>query len=137
MKRLRLVALTALLLSIQVLSMGCRKLHGPEWVFYANEKDHNQIVALEAGPQPLRQWWHGAPRDVKSEGQYIRNDGKEATAGSYWSEANVYVLKLQETGATKEVRFSIQPDLSLRDANGAVWRRAASPPELHLLVGRR
>jgi len=138
MKRLRLIALTALVISIQIGSTSCRKIHGSKWVVYVNEKDQNQIVGFEVGPQPLRQWWQGAAREPKSEGKYIRNDGKEATAGPYWSEANVYVLKNPNDAVVKEARFSIQSDLSLQDESGVIWRRTNAPAELHhALVSRQ
>lgn len=81
------------------------------------------MVGLEAGPRPLRQWWHGEPKDPRSSGQYVRRAGERLTAGPYWSEANVYILKV-EPGTGMDVRLTIEPDLSLRDENGDIWRRA-------------
>jgi hypothetical protein len=122
MKRLTQIALAALLVSVQLVSIACHRFGPPpkQFVVYVSEKDKNQIVGFEMAPQPLRQWWHGEPREPKADGQFIRNDGKEGTSGAYWSEANVYVVK----GSQNEARFSIQPDLTLRDESGVTWRRS-------------
>src|SRR5215475_4080118 len=127
MKRLGLVTLTALLMSIQLLSTACHKIGGPigggRHIAYVNDKDNSQMIELEAAPQPLRQWWHGEPKEPSQEGEFVRNDGKQRTVGQFWSDANVYVVKGPKDGVLQEARFSIQPDLSLRDESGVIWRR--------------
>jgi hypothetical protein len=124
MRRLRLLALAALLISIQLVSAGCHKLGtGAQFVVYANEKDSHQIVAFQAAPQPWRQRWHGQPKEPAAEGKYFRSDGKDAVAGSFWAQADVYVLKTENAGKSVESRFSIQSERSLVDENGVVWRR--------------
>lgn len=124
MKRFRLLALTALLISIQLVSLGCHgNIFAQDFIVYVNEKDQNQVVEFPVAGQSWRSWWQGLPKEAYPEGQYIRGDGKEQMSGSYWSEADAYVLK--GDGVNKESRFSIQPDLSLRDENGDIWRRGS------------
>jgi hypothetical protein len=123
MKRLRLLALPALLISIQLVSAACHLVTkaGPTYVVYFNENDSAQFIGLQAAEQPLRQWWHGDPLEPNALGEYIQNDGKKTVVGAYWTDVNTYVLKLDSAG--KETRFSIQADSSLRDESGHVWRR--------------
>jgi hypothetical protein len=117
MKRLGLMTLTVPMMSILLLSTACHKI-GPlgkgQFIVYVNEKDNSQILGFEASPQPLRQWWHGEPKDPSPQGEYFRNDGK-LTSGSYWMDGNVFVVN--------NARFSIQPNLSIRDENGVTWIR--------------
>ena len=133
MKRLELMTLTVLMMSILLLSTACHKI-GPgkvQFIVYVNEKDNRQILGFEASPQPLRQWWHGEPRDPSPQGQYFRNDGKQDTSGSYWMDGNVFVVN--------DARFSIQPNLSIRDGNGVIWQRtdvngpAIKHAEMHVI----
>jgi hypothetical protein len=131
MKRFKLLGLAAALISIQLVSTACRA--GTEFVVFVNEKNKTQTVGFEAANQPLRQWWQGAPKEPREEGQYVRdNAGKDGVAGPYRLESNAYILKGPKDGTILETRFSIQPDLSLLDENGNIWRRAAMKHEIKM-----
>jgi hypothetical protein len=131
MNRFRLLRLAGLLISIQIVSVGCHRIvfSSEEFIFFVKETDKNQFVGFEAAPQPLRSWWQGIPKETIPEGRYIVNDGKETVSGTYWSEASTLVLGRPEANG-QELRFLIEPDLSLRDESGIVWRRGATPHEL-------
>jgi hypothetical protein len=133
MRQKTFLALAALLMLALLASTACRALEGQHFVVYLNENNTDRMVALEAGPRPLRQWWEGQPKDPRSEGRYVHGAGARRTAGTYWSEANVYVLKA-EPGTGKDLRFTIQPDLSLGDENGDIWRRA---PERDVRIAKK
>ena len=123
MTRFRLLALTALLISIQLIASAC---HGgmfasEQYIVYANEKDKSQLLWLPAAQRSWRSWWHDLPVEPRLDGQYIRGDEKQKIAGPYSLEGDSYLLKNPD--GVNETRFSIQSDLMLKDDKGTLWRR--------------
>jgi hypothetical protein len=122
MKRFRFFALTALLVSTQLIAAGCGQIVFTEkYLTYVNEKDTNQFVDLEAAQPSLKAWWHNLPVEPRREGNYVRVNGEAKTEGSYRLEGDAYVLGNPDGQANS--RFSIQQDLNLKDDKGETWRR--------------
>jgi hypothetical protein len=122
MKRFRFFAVAALLISVQLMSVSCRHAgFGEKYLTYVNKSDTNQYVELEAAQPSMRSWWHNLPIEPQREGNYVRVNGKQRTGGFYRLEGDAYVLGSPD-GQTNS-RFSIQPDLNLKDEKGEMWHR--------------
>jgi hypothetical protein len=129
MRRFRLLAVAISLISIELASTACHKLGtGTSFIVYVKENAQSgpDQLWLPAGPQPWREWWQGQPTEPSSEGQFFRIDERDAVSGSYWSEANVYVLKGSKHKGEPivESRLTIKSERSLMDEDGVVWRRS-------------
>jgi hypothetical protein len=131
MKRFRFLAITVLLVSIQLIAAGCRgTMFGEKHLTYVNEKDTSQFIEFEAAQPSLRSWWNNLPIEPRREGNYIRTDGKQTTSGSYSLEGDAYLLK--SSGGLEESRYSIQADLNLKDDRGDMWRR-----QIHVVLEKK
>jgi hypothetical protein len=84
---------------------------------YSNEKDVSQTLTVLADKTSVHTLVVGM--FSKPQGYYfLRNSGAPAK-GRYTRDQNSYELK-QDDG--REWKLTIQPDLSLRDESGAIWR---------------
>ena len=141
MKCFRLLSLAALLISIQLVSIGC---HGQAPATYVNDKDQTQKLQFnvaESG-KDLRSWFAG-DRETSDRGEYVRwnvsaADKHEGTdpgeiVGIYVRTGSEYLLKSPKNGAP-DSHFAIQQDSSLRDENGNIWRRDAAPKSVKVKV---
>src|SRR6185295_19938746 len=101
MKRFRLLSLAALLISIQLVSMGC---HGQAPATYVSEKDQSQKLQFNVGEsgKDLRSWFAGQT-ETSEQGEYVRWSGSAADkhngadpgeiVGIYVRKGSEYLLK--------------------------------------------
>jgi hypothetical protein len=137
MKWFRLGCLTALLISIQLVSTSCHGLDINGSATYVNEKDQRQILQFSTGGNDLRSWVAGLKK-IPEQGEYVRWDASavsrrvnpesqdgsdpERVVGIYVRTGSEYLLKNPKEG-DPDSHFLIQPDSTLRDENGNLWRR--------------
>ena len=114
MKKLGFVILGALLV---IVPLALRGSGGSTMDDYLNEKDGSQTLTVLANKTSVRTLVVGI--FSKPQGYYILRNSGPLAKGRYTREQNAYNLK-QNDG--KEWKLVTQPDDSLRDESGVIWR---------------
>lgn len=84
---------------------------------YTNQKGSSQTLELTADKATVKSLVAGSIDPPQ--GNYVLWDDQKVTARKYRKVEDTYVLVSDEN---KEWKVSLQPDSSLRDQNGQVWR---------------
>jgi len=87
---------------------------------YTNEKDATQTLELATDKgAPMREIAKGA--FTAPMGEFVLQRGQQISTGRYSKVDNAYILFLDNTGS-KKLKVEVQPDSSLRDDQGGIWK---------------
>ena len=125
--RVQLLSVTAVFIMVLTACHGI----GAITETYVNQKDPKQGLEL-TGRGTVKSLIAGASV-AAPQGSYTLWNDQKITAGGYTKVEDTYVLTL---GGSKEWKLKIEPDSSLHDENGDVWRaetrsHTLRPPVLH------
>ena len=95
---------------------------------YVNQNDVKQTLELTT-KETVKGFFAG--RSPNPQGRYTLLNDQKVSSGIYARAGNTFILKSKETG---ELKVVLQPDFSLRDEGGNLWRlesrsRTFRPPD--------